>query len=225
MPPPGPTISLLSPGSMGASLARLLTTNGCTVLTSLTNRSPATQKRAKDAGMIDVGSGGMKEMVKRSRWIVSVLPPGEAFGLAEKVVGAAKDVQKEVSSGVQAQELYFADCNAVNPDTAKKIASLFASYNSSSTTISSQIKIRFIDAGIIGGPATFNEDPSTNYVPTIYASAHPDDVEVLDEFVGFKNFGWVVKALKGEGTDVGDASALKMSYAVREYQSRSFPLD
>lgn len=212
MPPSAPTIALLSPGSMGASLARLLTSHGCTVITSLKNRSPATQKRAKDAGMVDVGSGGMKEMVKRSRWIVSVLPPSDAFGLAQNVVSAAKDVEQEAPSG--SQELYFADCNAVNPDTAKKIATLFASHNSSST-VTSHIQIRFVDAGIIGGPATFNTDPTTNYVPTIYASAHPNDAEILDEFVGFGKFGWIVKALKGDGTGIGDASALKMSYAVR----------
>ncbi|KAG2358933.1 6-phosphogluconate dehydrogenase, partial [Suillus spraguei] len=65
--------------------------------------------------------------------------------------------------------------------------------------------IRFVDAGIIGGP------PKGDYNPTFYASA--EDVKLLDEFTALSKYGLKVSPLKGEGVGVGDASALKMSYA------------
>ena len=41
---------------------------------------------------------------------------------------------------------------------------------------------------------------------------------MLDEFAGFSNLGLKIGPLKGEGVaEVGDASALKMSHAVRFY--------
>jgi 3-hydroxyisobutyrate dehydrogenase-like beta-hydroxyacid dehydrogenase len=90
----------------------------------------------------------------------------------------------------------FVDCNAVNPATVNRIAALFEGSPS-----------RFIDAAIIGGP------PDDVYTPTLYASASDDFL--LDRFVTFgTKYGLKVSALKGEGAGIGDASALKMSYAV-----------
>ena len=87
---------------------------------------------------------------------------------------------------------------AVNPTTVKRIAALFAG-----------TPIKFVDAGIIGGP------PQGDYDPVFYASASPEDQRELDEFASLKQWGLNVKTLKGEGAGIGDASALKMSYAVR----------
>ena len=68
--------------------------------------------------------------------------------------------------------------------------------------------IKFIDASIIGGP------PDGVYKPTFYASAQSEEQEILEKFVTLSNYGLKVKALRGEGSGIGDASALKMSYAV-----------
>ena len=56
--------------------------------------------------------------------------------------------------------------------------------------------------------------PTDGYDPAFYASADPADVEVLDGFIALSKWGLRVEPLRGEGTGVGDASALKMSYAV-----------
>jgi hypothetical protein len=68
--------------------------------------------------------------------------------------------------------------------------------------------IGFVDSGIIGGP------PKDAYNPTFYASA--DDNIVLEGFGGLDKYGLKTSLLK-DGGGVGDASALKMSYAVTEY--------
>lgn len=84
----------------------------------------------------------------------------------------------------------------MNPTTAKRIATIFAG-----------TPIKFVDAGIIGGP------PQGDYDPVFYASAASEDHPALDEFASLKQWGLNVKTLKGEGAGIGDASALKMSYA------------
>ena len=73
----------------------------------------------------------------------------------------------------------------------------------------------FVDACIIGGP------PSDGYDPAFYASAAPEDADTLRDFVGLSAWGLRTIALEGEGAGVGDASALKMSYAVSACYSGS----
>ncbi|KAJ6602192.1 6-phosphogluconate dehydrogenase C-terminal domain-like protein [Mycena sp. CBHHK59/15] len=172
---------------MGAGVGRVLTRSGCKVLTNLDNRSEETRKRAREAGMQD---SSFKEIVSKSEWVLSILPPSDAFSLAEKFI------QESASStrldGTPAP--IFVDCNAVNPATVRRIAALFSDSAS-----------QFIDAAIIGGPP----DEVSN--PTFYASANDDTP--LDKFVGLSKYGLKISALKGEGAGIGDASALKMSYA------------
>ncbi|PSR70907.1 hypothetical protein PHLCEN_2v13221 [Hermanssonia centrifuga] len=129
------------------------------------------------------------DIASRANWVLSILPPSEAYAFAQRFRDAHS---KEVGT----RRLAFADCNAVNPETAKLIASVFV-----------DTPIKFIDAGIIGGP------PQGQYDPVFYASADVGDEDVLDEFAGLQVHGLKVKLLKGEGASVGDASALKMSYA------------
>ncbi|KAF8840232.1 6-phosphogluconate dehydrogenase C-terminal domain-like protein [Paxillus ammoniavirescens] len=184
-----PRFAVVAAGSMGSAIANKLTTAGCTVYTNLDGRSEATRQRAKEAGMIDVS---LVDMVAKANWILSILPPRDALSFAEKIRDAAAAL-----SGYGGNEPHvFADCNAVNPETAKRIARVFAGTG-----------IRFIDAVIIGEP------PKDGYDPTFYASAAPEDGEILDEFTSFTKFGLKVSPLKGEGVGVGDASAVKMSYA------------
>ncbi|KAJ7072516.1 6-phosphogluconate dehydrogenase C-terminal domain-like protein [Mycena amicta] len=178
-----PTIAVIAAGAMGAGVAKRLTQHGVKVLTNLDNRSEATRRRAREAGMQDAS---FKEIVS-CEFMLSILPPSDAHSLAERYV-------KEYAAAGNAVPV-FVDCNAVNPATVHKIAALFK-----------ETPIKFIDAGIIGGPPT-----DSGYDPTFYASG--DDEDVLQRFEHLSKVGLKISALRGEGAGVGDASALKMSYA------------
>ncbi|KAJ7782822.1 6-phosphogluconate dehydrogenase C-terminal domain-like protein [Mycena metata] len=180
-------VAIIAAGVMGSGVARVLTRNGVKVLTNLDNRSEATKKRAREAGMHDAS---FKEIGSTCDFVLSILPPSDAFALAEKFLQESAASTRLAATPAPV----FVDCNAVNPATVHRIADLFK--NSPS---------KFIDAGIIGGP------PSDNYDPTFYASAGDDSL--LDSFVELSKYGLKVAALKGEGAGIGDASALKMSYA------------
>ena len=173
---------------MGAAVGRRLTTAGLTVLTHLNGRSPATRKRAEDAGMKDAS---LADIASQANWVLSILPPSEAYAFAQRFRDAHSEAARTRSLG-------FADCNAVNPTTVKRIAALFHG-----------TPIKFIDAGIIGGP------PQDDYDPVFYSSVNPEDDATLEEFAALRQYGLNVKPLRGEGAGIGDASALKMSYAVR----------
>ncbi|KAI0092810.1 6-phosphogluconate dehydrogenase C-terminal domain-like protein [Irpex rosettiformis] len=181
-----PKVAVIAAGSMGAAVGRRLTTAGLTVFTNLDGRSPATRSRAQEAGLKDVS---LSHIAQHADWVLSILPPKDAYNFAK----AFGDTH---ASSATNRPLNFADCNAVNPETVKRVSSLFAGTS-----------IKFIDAGIIGGP------PQDDYDPTFYASSAPADADVLNEFVRLSKYGLKIKALKGEGADIGDASALKMSYA------------
>jgi 3-hydroxyisobutyrate dehydrogenase-like beta-hydroxyacid dehydrogenase len=182
-----PTIAIIAAGGMGAPVGRKFVDAGLTVLTHLDGRSASTRSRAQAAGLQDVS---IDQIVDSADWVLSILPPGEAYNFAETLRDA---YARKASSRV----LTFVDCNAVSPESVRRIAALFLGTS-----------IKFVDAGIIGFP------PDGDYNPTIYASSAPADESVLDEFVALSRYGLIIKALKGEGANVGDASALKMSYAV-----------
>lgn len=185
-----PRIGVISAGKMGSAVAKRLTRAGCTVYTDLNGRSKATRQRAKEAGMIDAP---LDDIVVKVDWILSILPPRDAVSLAEKVRDAVLNRERQTSI----EPLVFADCNAVSPDTVKRIAVILAGAG-----------IKCIDAGIIGLP------PRDGFDPTFYASAAAEDRDALDAFVALSKYGLKVSPLTGEGAGVGDASALKMSYAV-----------
>ncbi|KDQ62257.1 hypothetical protein JAAARDRAFT_30149 [Jaapia argillacea MUCL 33604] len=189
-----PRIAVVAAGAMGAAVGHQLTKAGCTVFTNLDGRSEATRRRARDAGMQDVP---LSHLASQSNWVLSILPPSDAYSFAERFL---EEYQRSKGTRASQKEtdvtLCYADCNAVNPETVKTIAGLFAGTG-----------IKFVDAGIIGGP------PREGYKPTFYASSDPSDTGVLEEFVELNQYGLKIVPLKGEGAGVGDASALKMSYA------------
>lgn len=182
-----PTLAIVAPGAMGAAVGRRLTAAGLTVLTNLDGRSAATRSRAEQAGLKDAS---LADIASNSNWVLSILPPGEAYNFAKRF----RDAHAAAAAN---RALAFADCNAVNPETVKQISALF-----------SGTPIKFIDAGIIGGP------PQGDFDPVFYASSAPEDDSILDELSALSKYGLKVKPLRGEGANVGDASALKMSYAV-----------
>ncbi|KAJ8078861.1 hypothetical protein PM082_013145 [Marasmius tenuissimus] len=182
------TIALLAPGAMGSKIALRLSQRGAgTILTNLDGRSEATVKRAQESGM---KHASYSEIVSQATCVFSVVPPKDAFLIAERIADTAR-------SNPPKREIIFADCNAVNPESSKKMAQLFEG-----------TAVKFIDGAIVGAP------PSDTYNPGIYVSANSQDEAALDEFVALSNgFGLNVIPLKGEGAGVGDASALKMAHA------------
>jgi len=169
---------------MGSAVAKRLVSAGCTVYTNLDGRSDAAHQRARDAGMIPVP---LPTLVASAHWILSIVPPSEAYAFAEKIRGLVD----ACAPGPRV----FVDCNAVNPDAARRIGALFAGS-----------AVRFVDAGIVGGP------PRPGYDPTFYACS--DEEGVLEEFAAFAQYGLRVSLLQGPGAGVGDASALKLCESV-----------
>jgi putative dehydrogenase len=116
------TVAVISPGEMGAGVARHLRDSGLRVVTALAGRSPRTRERAAAAGMEDAGS--LAGAVGAADMLLAILPPGRALELARAV-------------GRDAGPIYV-DCNAVSPATARAVGAAVGE--------------RYVDAGIIGGP-------------------------------------------------------------------------
>jgi 3-hydroxyisobutyrate dehydrogenase-like beta-hydroxyacid dehydrogenase len=132
---------VIAAGEMGAGIGRRLTERGARVLTSLKGRGAASASRAAAAGMISVDDA---ELAREASILLSVVPPGEAVGLAERL--------RPALAGTSHNPLYV-DCNAVAPATAQSIGNVLAG-----------APCRYVDGGIIGGP------PAGNYSPNLYVS-------------------------------------------------------
>src|SRR5215470_17964452 len=100
------TIAVLAPGAMGSAVARRLKDHGARVLTQLAGRSPATVERATAAGMIAASDAE----IAQADIILSIVPPGEAMALAERLAGV-------IASG--SKKPVIVDCNAVNVETVE----------------------------------------------------------------------------------------------------------
>ena len=136
------TIAIIAPGEMGSAVGRRLNEHGARVITSLQGRSKTSAARAERAGFAAVD--GDERLVDEAELILSIVPPGEAVGLAERFVPALARARRQP---------VFVDCNAVSPKTAERIGAILA-----------RARCRYIDAGIIGPP------PSATARTVIYAS-------------------------------------------------------
>ncbi|WP_158817268.1 NAD(P)-dependent oxidoreductase [Methylocapsa sp. S129] len=168
-------IAIIAPGAMGAAVAHRLSERGATVLTSLAGRSAETIRRAEATGMVGVDDGAIVE----ADVILSIVPPAEAVALAERFAGPLSRARRKP---------IFADCNAVNVETVRRIASVIAPTGAP-----------FVDGGIIGSP------PGPASDPTFYFSGEP-----AQALARLADFGLKVRVMTAP---VGGASALKMSYA------------
>ena len=126
-----PTIALIAAGAMGSGVAPRLVSAGVTVLTNLDGRSPATRKRAQEAGMRDTPFSELP----RAAMMLSILPPSDAEALAKRYLEAWQFHNSTNSQSTKTGPVYV-DCNAVSPKTVKEIAGLFEGYG-----------IRFVDSG------------------------------------------------------------------------------
>lgn len=204
------TIAILAPGAMGSAVARRLSENGARVLTSLKGRSEATLKRAADAGMI----GAEDEAIADADIILSIVPPGEAVALAERLAGLIVGRQKKP---------VVVDCNAVNVDTVQRIEEIIGS-----------AQAPFVDAGIIGFPPQPGGKSPAFYMSGEYAKdimALKDfglDVRIVEGPVGAASalkmsYAGIVKGLAGIGsamvvaaTKAGAADALRDELALSQ---------
>ena len=89
-----PIVTVIAPGMMGSAVAGRLTANGVLVRTSLTGRSDATVARARAAGMTDATD---TELVDAD-FILSIVPPGEALALAERLAPTMRDAPRSMCS-------------------------------------------------------------------------------------------------------------------------------
>ena len=103
------TVAIVAPGNMGAGVAKRLTDNGVTVITSLAGRSAASAKRATEAGMRPVEDRQLAE----ADFLLSIVPPGEALALARRLA--------PILTAANNKPVYV-ECNAVSPPTVLSIA-------------------------------------------------------------------------------------------------------
>jgi L-threonate 2-dehydrogenase len=136
------TIGVIAMGEMGSATARRLCERGATVITQLTGRSAASAARAEKAGAVPVSTD--EEFVRRSDVILSIVPPGDAVALAERLAPAIRRAGRRI---------IYVDCNAVSPQTAERIGDVLQDTGCVS-----------VDAGIIGPP------PSPTARTIFYAS-------------------------------------------------------
>ena len=167
-------IGILHPGEMGISIAASATNSGHQVQWASEGRSDKTRSRAEEHNLIEVES--LSQLCQNSEVILSVCPPHAV----EKV---ANDVVKHGFKG------YFLDANAISPQRTAKIDQIMSTNN-----------IRFIDGGIIGGPAW------TPKQTQLYLSGK--DAQVIADC--FSSGPLETKII---GDEIGKASALKMCFA------------
>lgn len=171
------TIAILSPGDMGHGVGMALAQRGYEVITCLAGRSQRTRQLAQAAGFADAPS--LEDMARRADLIMSILVPAEAERVARSVADALRN------AGISRP---FADCNAVSPAAAARMASAINAAGGD-----------YIDGGIIGG------SPARGAVPNIYVSG--PGAAIMDELDG-KGVG-----VPNLGPEIGRASGIKMCYA------------
>jgi L-threonate 2-dehydrogenase len=138
----GITVAVMAQGTMGAGVGKRLGERGAEVRTLLSGRSEASAGRAKAAGMKPVGDE--RELLDGADYFLSILPPDQAEGLAERLKPALQSLPVTP---------VYVDCNAISPQTAERVAAIVEPTGAV-----------FVDGGIIGGP------PREGYSPAIYAS-------------------------------------------------------
>ncbi|HEY2138377.1 MAG TPA: DUF1932 domain-containing protein [Xanthobacteraceae bacterium] len=156
-------IAIIAPGEMGAAIGQRLHERGARVITSLAGRSPASAKRAAGAGM----QPATDAEIVQADIILSVVPPGDAAGLAERL-------KPEIARS--AKKAIYVDCNAVAPQTAEQIGAILAGSGCA-----------YVDGGIVGPPPT----PTTPGARLYVSGERAQDV------VRLKTFGLDVRFLAG----------------------------
>jgi len=167
-------IGILHPGEMGISIAASAINSGYQAYWASPGRSDKTRARAEKYNLAEVDS--FSQFCRTCEMIFSICPPHAAEEVAKSVIEAGF------------KGLYL-DANAISPQRAIRIGQMLEANN-----------IRFVDGGIIGGPAW---TPKTTW---LYLSGeHSDTIASC-----FSNGPLETKII---GNEIGKASALKICYA------------
>jgi len=167
-------IAILHPGEMGVSVAASAINSGHEVYWASHGRSDKTSRRAEGHNLTVIES--LPQLCQTVEIIMSVCPPH-----------AAEEVAKSVIE--QNYKGFYLDANAISPQRATKIGQMMVANG-----------IRFIDGGIIGGPAW---TPKETW---LYLSGR--DAQIIADC--FSNGPLEAKIISNE---IGKASALKICYA------------
>jgi len=149
-----PIVAVIAPGMMGSAVANCLTTNGLEVRTLLEGRGADTLARAKQANM----TGASEAQIAACDIILSILPPGNALELAERLASALRAAAKKP---------IYVDCNALDPSSVLRIA-----------RVVEETGAAFVDGGIIGGPPT----PGSKATKIYLSGPDAAKVAVLQEY-------------------------------------------
>ena len=175
---PFDTVAIMSPGDMGHAVGTVLARHGVRVITVLAERGAETRRRAAAAGIEDAGDDA--SLMASADVVLAIVPPARAVALADRLAGAAR------ASGATPA---YVDCNAVAPETARRIAEIAAAAG-----------LAFTDGGIVGPPPREDGEQPRIYVSGPQAAA----------CVALGERGLDVRVVS---TTIGDASAVKMCYA------------
>ena len=167
-------IGILHPGKMGVSIAASAINNGHQVYWLSENRSDKTKARAQEHHLTETDS--LSQFCKICETIISVCPPHAAEAIAAAV------------AATEFKGLYL-DANAISPQRAIQLGQMLEAKG-----------IRFVDGGIIGGPAW---NPRETWMHL--SGEHANEIAVC-----FSNGPLGIKII---GNEIGKASALKMCYA------------
>lgn len=173
-----PIFAISAAGEMGAGVAATLTNADYIVTIIMSGRSEESQTRAKNAKI--QARADLQAQLKDCDVYLSILPPAFALSLAKQVAQTAKDNDLSFT---------FVECNAISPQHTQQIAALFKDSN-----------VKFVDAGIIGGPPKIG-----GYKPVLYISG-----DVCDALNATDGSAYSIKHL---GNEIGRASGMKMVYA------------
>ncbi|KAI5477754.1 protein serine/threonine kinase,ataxia telangectasia mutated family protein [Pseudohyphozyma bogoriensis] len=180
------SIAILSTGQMGASFGQVISANsGSNPIRLVTDLTGRSPRSQALAKASGFEHLDLPAILQTSDLILSVLVPSEALRLAKSVGTAAGGIPKS-----ELKTRFFIDMNAVSPETALAGEKEFVGTD-----------IDFVDGGIIGGPATATSSP----LIVLSGSGAEEVHELLSPlFVG---------RTKVVGKEIGQASAMKMSYA------------
>ncbi len=166
-------LGLVSPGEMGASVGAAAISNVDTVIWAGDGRSDETHKRAEAAGLNNCRT--LKNLAQKSNIILSICPPHDAESVA-------RSLSRLDFAGM------FVDCNAISPEKTRHLSSFFSNG-------------KYIDGGIVGGPAWEKGSGTKLYL----SGKHADSIAAV-----FRESPLLTSVISD---DIGQASALKMVFA------------
>lgn len=167
-------VGILHPGEMGISIAAAAINNGHSAYWVSASRSDKTRARAERYDLIETAS--LSQLCQVSEIILSVCPPHAAENIAMSVIETG-------FKGI------YLDANAIAPQRSIRIGQMMEENG-----------IRFVDGGIIGGPAW---KPNETW---LYLSGR-EAAQIS------RCFSKGPLETKNMGDEIGKASAMKMCYA------------